>query len=510
MGTTNISKTTTTIKRYLNRIGVRGISSREIYSFVERHPLGSSVRCVNDFFNTYNISAIVCGLGINQLTEIESPLLTIIKREESLVTIERIDKSGVVVRGAGRPIKYSLAEFQKIWTGVVLGAESGDEIKTPPYYRYVINQVIYHTNQNIPTIIGLSLMLLLLLCTQVNPLSRPFYLLFTLIGWFASLLAVRKILSRYSLLDQMCRAIKIATCDNVLNSDASKLFGWVNLSELSLAYFSSILALLLFMPIELSLLYSFLGLLSIPVLIFSIVWQSRKKKMCVACVLIDIALIGQLIAVGFIFREFAPTLEDLIYLIKYSLVFISILLFIYLVRAYIQLKQRVARQSIKRQSLISTPNLFDTILSQSRRVEPTTDYAPINNGVESDYTVTVITNIDCPMCVRVHKVLKDITTARVEIIFLPSSPESNTRVTQLVAVAREWGWDKFMEEIGYYHKNKFFKSKCMPQPNDDDKRVVVEHLRYCTEVRISGTPTLLVNNCVYPEVYEYEDLKLLI
>ena len=112
----------------------------------------------------------------------------------------------------------------------------------------------------------------------------PFLFLLYVIGALTSLLLVQKqIYTHGQYADKICSLFKQKDCNNVLESDAAKVFGWISWSEIGLGYFLSNLLLMAACPA----LIPYLILINLLALTYTIwsVWYQYKvvKQWCMLC-----------------------------------------------------------------------------------------------------------------------------------------------------------------------------------------------------------------------------------
>ncbi|MCD7930766.1 MAG: vitamin K epoxide reductase family protein [Tannerellaceae bacterium] len=90
--------------------------------------------------------------------------------------------------------------------------------------------------------------------------------------------------------DKICSLFKQSDCNDVLGSEASKLFGLIGWSEIGLGYFISNIMILLFLPQLLSYL-AIINVCALPYSFWSVWYQKVKaKQWCPLCLIVQVLL----------------------------------------------------------------------------------------------------------------------------------------------------------------------------------------------------------------------------
>ncbi len=120
-----------------------------------------------------------------------------------------------------------------------------------------------------------------------------------------------------SLVQKLCNTSKKTSCQTVLDSKASKLFGWLSLSELGLVYFAGGFFVLLIssfsvVSIQIPTFLAWLSALALPYTLFSVYYQKFVvKQWCPLClgvlvVCVVLILLWLDFALGFQFLNLPP------------------------------------------------------------------------------------------------------------------------------------------------------------------------------------------------------------
>ncbi|MDR0573604.1 MAG: vitamin K epoxide reductase family protein [Tannerella sp.] len=286
-----MKKTGNTFVAFLNLLGVKHTQSFSGQYFNE-HP---------HKYNLFGLSKMLADYGIENaatrildkekdITEIQTPFIAHFGGDFVVVNTVESGKVSFIWRG----IKHSspTAKFIEAWSGVVLLAESSGEPIEPDYrehrkIEYInlfkkilffsalsIIAVIIYIYQSLYTDAGISLLLLINLTGMY-------------ISWLL-LLKQMKIQSQYA--DKICSLFKQNDCNNVLESEGSRLFGIIGWSEIGFGYFSVNVLLLLFSP-GLVTIIALINIFTLPFTLWSVWYQhSKARQWCVLCLIVLVLL----------------------------------------------------------------------------------------------------------------------------------------------------------------------------------------------------------------------------
>ena len=205
----------------------------------------------------------------------------------------------------GKKIVIPVSQFIQSWSGIALLAEPSPNSCEPDYKAHRKTDLLTITRQSI-----LALSVILILCiayinTYISPISSTspispisptllestLLLLVNLVGIYICYLLVLKqlhIQSRYA--DKICTLFSQSDCNNVLESDAAKLFGIFGWSEIGLGYFIANMLILLFLPHLLPYLV-IINNLALPYTVWSVWYQKVKaRQWCPLCLIVQILL----------------------------------------------------------------------------------------------------------------------------------------------------------------------------------------------------------------------------
>lgn len=308
----------------------------------------------------------------------------------------------------------------------------------------------------------------------------------------------------------LCRLGKHADCNAVFQSAGAKLFGWISLGELSLAYFATSLFWGLSLAENPAALFRWLDVLAIPFVVYSLGWQIRHRRWCTLCLAIDAVLLADFGVELFFGPDKVVERGLWIDVAGYCVVFACMVLGIRRSVTQAEMAVEMPRLLALREHLLSDSDLFELQLARCRE-EPVRSgsASPLHNGVESGRTVTVVMNPSCPKCARVHRQLGLLGDCRVELLFAVNDGDhlSNDAALLIITTWITKGWAEADRQIGIWYERRemIVRTKIHPQAIS----ILQAHRSYCQAVGIEGTPTVLVDNRRLPDTYDVEDLKYL-
>lgn len=480
-----------------------------------RHPLPHSIRALSDTLDELQVPNLVCKLEFEQLAEIDGAYIVAAgKTEYPFYLVEKRDRSGrkfCLRTCSGRRLEVPKEWFRSAWDGTVLLAEKGDASNEIPWFAYWFKQLLAFLDRTAVYWFAGLFVLLLGLGLLLKPLGwEDLRYPVKMLGCAVSLLVIAKSSFNPHLAQSFCRLGKHADCNAVFQSAGAKLFGWISLGELSLAYFATSLFWGLFLAENPAALFRWLDVLAIPFVVYSLGWQIRHRRWCTLCLAIDAVLLADFGVELF----FGPdkVVERGLWIDEagYCVVFACMVLGIRRSVTQAEMAVEMPRLLALREHLLSDSDLFELQLARCRE-EPVRSgsASPLHNGVESGRTVTVVMNPSCPKCARVHRQLGLLGDCRVELLFAVNDGDhlSNDAALLIITTWITKGWAEADRQIGIWYERRemIVRTKIHPQAIS----ILQAHRSYCQAVGIEGTPTVLVDNRRLPDTYDVEDLKYL-
>jgi len=483
-------------------------------------------------YNLFGISKMLSDYGVENagtriadkekdLFNIECPFVAHIGSD--FVVVYKIESDKVHYLWNGKKINILIEQFLKSWSGIILLTEAAPDSGEPDYQEHRKKELFGITQKSILILAGILLFGIAYINHSLHTnLGISLLLLINLTGSYISYLLVLKqmhIHSQYA--DKICTLFSKSDCNNVLESDAAKLWGVFGWSEIGLGYFAANILLLLFLP-QIVFLLALLNILTLPYSFWSVWYQKTKAhQWCPLCLIVQVLLWSIFILnslFGFIrLPELDLTiLKDLLFIgCTYAIsIFILNLLIPSLSKGGEMERIRQEINSIKADEAV-----FKTLLAQQTRYEVSQADSQIHFGnPNAPLKITVFTNPFCNPCARMHKrvekILKD--TKReiyIQYIFSSFQPDLDFANKYLIAAYLEKEQREFERIIGdWFEKGKplkevFFDGLHLNLDNPDIETEFQKHESWKEKTQLRATPTILVNGYKLPDNYKIEDLR---
>ncbi|GAB4031899.1 hypothetical protein GCM10028809_28930 [Spirosoma gilvum] len=506
-------------------MGVK-VTRATVQESLERHPDFPSLLSLSDVLSDWQVESAALQLNTaEQFRELPFPFIAHLHKQGGwylLVTALQGDLITYVDTAEGQRTE-SLADFEQQWSGVVLLAEASEQSGELEYATKRKQERL--TGLRGPFVLGsIGLLFLLAVLSAAGTFSQLDWLwLFTkTVGLTLSILLVLKQLgNRNALTDRLCRINSKTNCDNVLNSPAAKLWGWLSWTDVGLLYFSGGLLTVLAIGVNPSVcpILQGLALLAVPYTLFSICYQARVlRQWCTLCLGVQAVLLAEGTLAALSFGGLPDSLPP--YFLLLAVFLLPTLVWVVLN----PLLTTVAKSHQEHQELMRwkrNPELFQALLMQRPQMPPVpADLHPIVLGNPvAEHTITMVTNPYCSPCARTHKELEQLLKrnkdVKAAIIFVGDG--ENGLITQVAIQALalgEQGWVSEALADWYAQSEKNFDTWAKKYPAGYDLMdwvaVAERHGNWCRKAGISETPTLFVDGYKLPEQYPIGSLRWLI
>jgi len=225
--------------------------------------------------------------------KVESPSPTLPTGEGVVLPLVGELEGAVHYLWNGKKITIPVEQFIKSWSGVILLAETTPDSIEPDYQEHRKKELFDIAQKAILIVAGILLFGIAYysvyhgitglrsttpaMTTNVQLFGYSIILLLNLLGVYIGYLLVLKqmhIHSQYG--DKICSLFSKSDCNNVLESDAAKLWGVFGWSEIGLGYFAANVLLLLFLPQTVYLLV-IINIFTLPYAFWS-VWYQKSES----------------------------------------------------------------------------------------------------------------------------------------------------------------------------------------------------------------------------------------
>lgn len=484
------------------------------------HPYKNSLFGLSEMLSNYNIKNE--GLKIknkNELSLLQTPFIT--KIEKELVVVLELTDSEVFLIWKEREASIPTDEFIRIWDGNILWIKATENSIEPQYKEHRMTALLSTTPKWIlTTAFGIIFLIGFFINNIYSYWGTSFLLAINLIGaYIGYLLILKQSNIQNKLTKKICSLSKKSNCDNVLSSNAAKLFGIIGWSEIGFGYFISNITILTLCPQLINYL-ALINICALPYTIWSIWYQKFKvKQWCPLCLIVQLLL-------WFIFVT--NILFSYIILPQFSVTAILFVGCIYAVPLFTinillqGLKDDENTQKLKGEinTLKMKDEVFVALLKEEAYYKTDHSTSQILWGNKDAKTlVTIITNPHCGPCSQMHKRIEKLLEKYgdelcIQYIFSSFSDDLDKSSIFLISVYlySELGIEKKKKiynewfEWGRNKPGEFFDKYALSTEDIKVKKEHDKHKEFMKNAEINGTPTILLNGYELPEGYELEDI----
>ncbi len=528
---TNRSNVGGVIYKMLRCLG-KPILFNTIQDELDTHPDYDTLLAVTDVLAHFGVSSQAYRITNADLQQVPVPFIANTQKKGSeFLLVRQVSADYIVINNGNGPSgKISRQKFSGIFSGVVLAIDQENVVTEAGGTLKQNVGTAFETLRYPVAFLFLSIILLVSVATHLPYLSNLTWLLaltvlFKTAGLItAILLLVQSINSNNPLIQKLCGG-KNTDCNAILSSDAAKVFEGLTWSEVGFFYFAGTWLVLLFgssSVAELQIL-AWLNLISLPYTVYSIYYQARvAKQWCILCCTVQALL----------WLEFVPMLTYLQQPLRWLnrmqagnlliALLLPVAIWLLLKPMLLQL-QKVKPMQYQLRRLKYNTDLFNNMLkNQPQYALPDEDWSIVLGNTEAANIITMVSNPYCPPCNKTHQQLSEWlgngNDLQVRIIFTANNDENDhkTPVVRHLMALNELPDKSLVEKAlhGWYaQKEKSYESwaKAYPiQLNEANYYKLDKQKAWCQLAEVKATPTLLVNGCRLPEVYQLQDIKYLL
>jgi uncharacterized membrane protein len=503
------------------------VTATSLKNAIQQHREASTLVGLSDVLNEFNIPNLGTRLSPEQLYEIPLPAVGYFDiNGGTFVTIKKIENDIIEwYHDQDGIIKESIQNFIHKWQGITLLIEPNDNSGEENYRESRRQEII--DNLRIPFILtGLFAILSILLYNLYTHIqfenNWQFYslLLTKSIGLVVSIMLIwYSIDSNNSFLRSVCQLNDKTNCNNILNSKAAKIFGWLTWSEVGLFYFAGGFLSLLMMQKDAISFLSYFGILALPYTLWSIYYQAFVvKEWCPLCVSIQ-----ALLWIEFFINP--PIFSLNINLFPFQGLFISFLITPILwsfLKKPLQKSLQTDSLYVEFQKLKHDPEYINTLLSKEVFLPPFfkgMNIIEFGNPLASNNLILVL-NPTCASCRVSYLTAKRLLEMNMDIkvqIVLATSLAIEDEAGRIARIILSQVSDNDIKNtIDEWFKdstkniNKWLKRIETKAENNDGRQQIEMHVRWLELTGISEAPVKFLNNHEIPKVYLADDLLKLI
>jgi len=460
-----------------------------------------------DYFKIKNIVAEIPKESLNSLPNTFIAQFSKNNQFTFVLVNKEKDKLNIIV-DEKNIVLISNEEFLDNWTGLVIAIEKNEKPKKNVNQKENILKTV---------LIVFTLLAILHISIITKSVLQTGYFSLSIIGFLISYLIVKEKLDLNAVPSKFCTLTKNSSCETVLNSKESKIFGFIDLSDSSIVYFSFVIIAFIYNPN--SVLFYILSLLSLPIIIYSIFYQKFKiKNWCPFCLGIASVLTLQFIVVFLTYKNPLFEFKDII-LFLLLLGFVMSIWFI--IKPLLITKQKYNALKIENLTFRRNHHLFLPYYHSLKEININLDNnTKISLGAEkSIINLIAITNPLCKSCKESHKVYTRLLQKHpneVQINFVFLVPYNNrktikTKISErLLQIYNEDGTLLFNKAIEDWFTNLNSKNWLKKWKENTDKKynaILKEQVNWCLENEITSTPTLIINEKIFPDNYQIKDIE---
>lgn len=513
------------LQKAIRRLKIK-VTDSSIREFLLAHPYYPSLKSVCDALNKWGVEYYPLKLEIEEIKDLEVPFIAHLKVfGGQLVFVEKIENDNVFFSATeGENQKEMFTKFADKLSGavVVMDAVKGSGEKGYRQIRQneILNKILLPFG--ISTVLLLGLLSILL---NFGDMSTRHTLIFwgliitKITGIVASLLLVMHEFKIHSpLIDKICGFSSKTDCDEVLASNASRLFGWLNWADVGLIYFISTLIYILGVSGNPS--FGFLAvisLVSLPYPAFSIYHQSVKiKKWCPFCMLVQLVLLAEFALLLPVFKLMTFTGTDALKLI-YSFFVTAALWLIY--KAYYT---KTSEFILERNSFLQfkrNPDIFTFLLNNNGYHEIIEDKNSLILGSpDAAITVTAFLSLYCNPCAKAFKqitaLLENHPDIKVNVIFsVYDDEETIETINTLYYLYTKRNSEVIIDFLNKWYsipipsRKSLIKNEMVLEQYNIAQIIKNNNKRLFAEYKVEGTPTIYISGYLFPIQYGFSYIE---
>ncbi len=492
---------------------------------IQQHPFYPSLLSISEVLETEaGIKNFAVKLKPEQLKEVHFPCLAHLNSNGGeYALLKAVTDEMVIYELNAKKKKLALADFVKIWSGVVLLTDSEKitlqrKIEFQEFAPYLLPAL------------GIVLLALLFVNSLQNSIFHPFnftaQFIIIVIGLAVSVLLLLQSLGKINtLIQQICGGDTKHNCNSILSAKAANVTTWLSLSDLGFLYFSGGLMLLFLSENKTAIsLVILFNVLALPFTFWSVYYQWQiAKTWCRLCLMIQ-----GLFWLQAIFSFYSFSQQPFFFGFNLSPLPFLLLIYVFPLVVWMSVKPLVKNlQEIKplKQELNKFKfNLeaFDQLLkNQKQYIGSLPKTTLVLGNPDSALTITMVSNPFCNPCAKAHQFLEEWIAKEIDFrlnIVYTFSMNENDRQQQffkhLLAIQKT---DIHLVEKALkdwysldYQKLDSWKEKYPTKTDEEDKLELLEQVNWCKMNEIKGTPTFYINGYQLPDSYRLKDLKYIL
>lgn len=473
------------------------------------HPNYPSLFAITDSLDLLSVENAAVRVSKEQIENLPSNFLayfkdelTLVERAKDFVRIDTI-KKGIQ--------KISYDNFLLDWNGVIVAIEPNNVVARENF-KNEYKDIKYYLPLFI--LIGFSFFY-----NTYNVFSLVF-LITSVLGLIVSVFIVQEKLGfKTNIISKFCNLTANTSCSSVLNFETNTN-KWINFSDLPLIFFGSSFLAILLRPLDSAIFIGFLSLLAIPIIVTSIWIQKFEiQKWCVMCLAVSFLILIQSVL------WFASDLFTL----SFSLTNIFPFLFsmVLLITTWLVIKP-VAKNILNSDNNVKELKKFKrnySLLNFLSKKIPNADGLEDLRGLHfgnrnAAIKLSIVLSPSCGHCHKTFQEAFDLVLRFPDKVFLnilfnvnPENVDNPYKVVveRLLTINRATP-GKIVEAISDWHIKKIGLKKWLKKWHTEPVSMMInqeiqKQYEWCSKNNFNYTPVKVVNEKLFPNEYELNELK---
>lgn len=504
------------IFQYLQKEEIILSKSDFIFEF-ESHSEFPSMLAISDTLTFFEIKNAALKVSASEIIELPECFLTVLRDGESHPKyhfIEKIEEDYFCISEGGSS-KMSLLELQSRWLNVVLLAEKNNQQKKTESKNFF--------NALLATIIGICISAFLF--KSDSRAAEKVFILLPAAGIVFSVISLKSLFEiKSSIVNRFCSSGASIDCDAVTASSKWRLFRTLDLSTLSIVFFT--FQLLAFFPflllkqtnsyfsIQEILLFS-----SIPLILASVFYQKfTVRKWCPICLAIITILLFE---ISWIFHLDFQTNVNFEAVSLCALTGASLLLLWNAIKRMLTKLKRLKESEIKSNRFQRNYHLFRSALLTQKKIQSPSESLILGND-DSPLDILLVLSLKCPHCQTAYTILKNqlnkYESIKLNIIFKCDWENESENIRKvylsLLSIYASEGEYRFTKALDNWFEisnaDLWLKKYNVINFDIGHADLLKSHYSSCFHAKVTQTPSVYIMGYEYPNIYDIENIEFFI
>ena len=501
------------------------VTNDTIVESLQSHPSYPSLKSICDIFKELKIDNYAMRLNKAELKEIDAPIIAHLNDpKEKIAFVPKFNGNNRVeyFDTPGKSKTITEDEFFDKYTGVSILIDPNENAGEEGYAEKRQVEFLHH---GLPYTAALAIVFFAAYSifsyegTLQITLIQIGLLIAKIIGLGLTTSILLKDLNiNNSVTDTLCGFNKKTDCNSLLNTDAARVFGWLHWSDLGFIYFLTGLLIIITLPNVFD--YSLMAILSFGALgyvIYSIYYQSAvAKTWCPLCLGIQAVFV---VEATLSYTNAWPLQLSWLAILKYGAIALIVGFGITVYKAYFNNKKTSRQEKKAYLKFKKNPAIFTKLLLESKHKKLNIPGEVFVVGKkEALVEVTAFLSLNCNPCQKAFNQLKTLfekEDVKINLIFFLLNRDKpfidkiaqlfeGKRYMQAVKLLDTWYNTKGKVRASLINQSETLK------PNNLFETLQNTHRKLFETVKVSRTPTILLNGYDFPKEYQIKDISYFI